>query len=235
MDNRIDDLATALHELTAQRDDLLRDQGTISPDRLQRLHRVLASELLVETALSVAALKRDELRGLPKPGIPAPVEALLAAQLRFLRPTLHSRRESFRRSENYRGRLWALLQPEWIGVATALVVVSAGVLHFGSWGKPARGVRTPEGTALQVSAEPPEGAVVSAHQELRTRPEDSFFSTSGNHLNLRVSTIELASLRPSLLTINGDYFPDRSERDSGLRLDLPVRQILIDAESGRTP
>ncbi|MBA2269134.1 MAG: hypothetical protein H0W20_00860 [Chthoniobacterales bacterium] len=227
MDKRLDGLAAAMREVAVQRDRLLREEGAISPDRLQRLHAVLASALPVEMALSAAARQRDESLSVRVPVLPEGVEAALAEQLPPLRAAQKSR-EALRHYRMRLHELWGLLRTP-ARVAVAVTVLILAVLHLSDWSNGTSGARISDGAALEVL---PDATSTASHQGLPTSSEESF-PASGNNLTLRVSTIELVSLRPPLLTINRAYLPDRY--DSALPLDLPVRQILIEAEAATTP
>jgi hypothetical protein len=62
----------------------------------------------------------------------------------------------------------------------------------------------------------------------------SIFERSADQLTSRAKRLELASLEPSLLTINR-ALPDFERPDRLLPLDLPIRQIRLDVEAVRTP
>ena len=63
---------------------------------------------------------------------------------------------------------------------------------------------------------------------------DRAFERSGDRLTLRFNRSELASLEPSVFSING-ALPILEQQDHVLPLDLPMRQIRLDVDVVRTP
>lgn len=221
-----------MRDIAEQRDNLLRGERAISPDRLQRLHAILASELPVETALFAAGRQRDESLSVRVPVLPATIRAALAQQLPPLRAAPKPL-DALRLSRIRLHTWWGSLGPTRVAIAAIVILLAAGALHFADWSSVTRGLRISDPT-LQPTADP-KSAPEFAHQGLPPHPEERSFTASSDHLTLRVGTMELASLQPSLLTINRVFLPDRYEADRSLPLDLPIRQILIDAEAARTP
>ncbi len=233
MDKELDHLSNAMREVAAQRDKLLRESsGAISTDRLQCLHATLASQFPVEAALSEVAIRRDEALGTQAPLLPAHVAVALAQRLSLRRTTLESGKALWLSPSWLYSLLHSVGTPARVMVAVTMVILTAGALKLARWGH-ISGLRISDASSQRPAQ--PNSAADPAHQGAAARSEDSFLPGSGSNLTLRVSTIELASLRPSLLTMNRAFLPDRYESDRGLPLDLPIRQIFIEAERARMP
>jgi hypothetical protein len=211
MDKQVDGLAGALRKVARHRDNQLRDAGAIPPDRLKQLQAFLAAELPVEAGLFAAARQRDELLGASEPVLPTVVHAALAEQVRSVRAAARPL-EMLRQFGAYR-------------TAAALAVaalIGAALLHFS---------RT-RNSSTQVSREALRRFVAPSDAALFSRV--GFFDRSVDPLTLRMNRLELASLDPSLLTINRALF-DFEPSNRVLPLDLPIRQIRLDVETVRTP
>jgi hypothetical protein len=215
MDKRIDGLAGAMREIAEQRDSQLGDSRSISADRMEQLRAILAAELPVETALFAAARQRDKSLSLPEPALPAVVHAALVEQVR----SVHAKAKGF----DVLGRVASWLNaPKWPEpyrtalIAAAAVVVTSAILHFS---------QSRDDRPAHVS-----GALPNSIANL----EAAAFSSDSAPLSLRVRRVELASLEPSLLTING-ALPRFEQPDRALPLELPIRQIRLDVEALRTP
>jgi hypothetical protein len=215
MDKRMDGLAGAMRELAEHRDSQLRDARAISADRLDELQAFLGAEFPVETALFAAARQRDKELSLPEPALPAVVHAALVEQVGSAR----AKAKPFDALRRVAAWLTATAWPEpyrTAAIAAATIIVTSAVLHFS---------RTRDDVAAQISSASPSSV---------TNVESTGFSSDGADLSLRVRRIELASLEPSLLTING-ALPHFEQPSRSLPLDLPIRQIRLDVESVRTP
>jgi len=230
MDNSSPDLKQIVRDMAAQRDAGLRHgRPEISPERLRRLQAALARKLPVETGLHSAAMRRDASLRTRESQIPPVVKTELTKRLAFSAGFEAS--ESFRfprRSVHLsRHRLASAA-----AVAAAVIVLIGGGFYFSGSSS-----RVP---AIRISGELelPSGKTSvtgSSDAASLTNPGHRLFDSSGDHLTLRVGTIELASLQPSLLTINRTILPDRRQGDRGLPLDLPIRQMLIDAAGPAIP
>jgi hypothetical protein len=86
--------------------------------------------------------------------------------------------------------------------------------------------------ATRISEERRPGSIENA--ALEAISINDVFRPFADHLTLRVNPIELASLEPSLLTINR-ALPEFEQADRVLPLDLPIRKIRLDVEAIRTP
>jgi hypothetical protein len=211
MDRQVDGLAGAMREIARQRDNRLREAAEISPDRLRQLQAFLAAELPVETGLSAAARQRDESLSALEPALPTVVHAALAEQVRSV-GAAPRRVDMLRQFGAYRA-------------AAALAVaalIGAAFLHFSR----------ARNSSAEISSEARRGFVADSEQILFSRP--GFLDRSANPLTLRINRLELASLDPSLLTINRALF-DFEPSNRALPLDLPIRQIHLDVETVRTP
>jgi len=215
MDKRFDGLAGAMREIAEQRDNQLRDAGAISADRLDKLKAFLGTKLPVETALFTAARQRDKSLSLPEPALPAVVHAALIEQVRSAR----AKAKPFDVLRRVAAWLKAPAWPEpyrTAAIAAAAIVVTSAVLHFS---------QSRSGGPAEIS---------SALPSFIANPDSAGFSGDSADLSLRVRRIELASLEPSLLTING-ALPHFEQPGRALPLDLPIRQIRLDVEALRMP
>lgn len=221
MDKHVDGLARAMREMAGQRDNQLREAGAIPPDRLKKLQAFLAAELPVETALFAVARQRDESLRAEQLVLPTVMHAALAEAVRSVRGAA--------KPLDVLRRFGGWLEPASLsGVYRAAAAVAAtaliatALLHFSHSGS----------TPGRSSSEPPPHSIVNAEPAVFSRA--SLFERSANQLTLRMNRFELASLDPSLLTINRT-FPDFPQPDRVLPLDLPLRQIHLDVESVGTP
>jgi hypothetical protein len=230
MANRSDDLDAAMREITARRDNLVEADKAISADRLQGLHAVLASEFPVEMALSHAARQRDEMLADRVPVIPKFVEASLVGRL-LARAKSAASPQPVTRHGRIGQRWWRIVHtPSALQLAATVALLAAGVVLISNLGS-GRSPIEASSELLRSASHKARTAERVAHQPSSARAGDSFLPASNNQLTLRVSTTELAALQPSLLT--AAFLPDRYDAD--LPLDLPVRQILMDAAAARTP
>ena len=215
MDKRIDGLAGAMREIAKHRDNQLGEVEEISADRLEQLQAFLATELPVETALFAAARQRDKSLSRPEPELPAMAHAALVEQLR----TVRAKAKPFDVLRQVAAWLKAPGWPEPYRtalIAAVAVVITSAVLHFS---------RSRNDAPAQVS---------SAPRNFIVNPESAIFFSDRADLSLRVRRVELASLEPSLLTING-ALPHFEQSSRALPLDLPIRQIRLDVEALRMP
>ena len=230
MAKHYDDLSAAMREVAERRDEQLRDAGAaITPHRLHRLHAALASEFPAEIALRAVADTRDKsLKQLP--ALPRRVELLLHSQLLTRQPGFLQRGALQRLSASVQ-TFWAVSRaPTRFAAALALMVVTIAALHFGSSGRNDASV-----LVSQNARHPYFGTQPGGDSEYHDRLETHFLRKPADELTLRVSPIELASLQPSLLTINRALLADRGDFERGLPLDLPIRQILIDGDTTVSP
>ena len=220
MDKRMNGLAGALREIAEQRDNRLRNAGEIPAMRRDRLEAFLAQEFPVETALLAAARRRDESLSMLEPALPAAVHAALSEEARSVRgaakldlvPQLTAWLQSGGGPRAYRAAA---------ALAAAVIIIGFAAVHLSTGN---RAVRIPsESRPVPFFSLGP-----AAFSKI------SIFERSGDQLTLRPNRLELASLEPSLLTINR-ALPDLERPDRVLPLDLPIRQIRLDVEAVRTP
>jgi hypothetical protein len=230
MDNSSPDIHELIRELAAQRDSGLRHcRPDISRERLRRLQAALAQKFPVETSLNSAAMRRDASLDNREFQIPPIVETELTKRLTFSAEyKLNEGRPLARQMVHLsRQRLASAA-----AVAAAVSILVGGGLYFvgSGWHGSSTGISGDlEGPSASKSISGSSDAA-----SLR-RPGDRVFESSGEHLTLRVGKIELASLQPSLLSINQTVLADRRHREQGLPLDLPIREILIDATGPAIP
>jgi len=237
-DNEID---AALRDVAQQRDKRLGKRPLLSAERQAVLTNSLVREFPVEAALRRVASKRDRLLNLAGE-IPASAESILCRQLdAIMAGRLHRApwkldglKPSSLSMQRLRGdgvRISDLIgrTPVWLaffrsplGIAlTACAMMSAALLCFGSWRTSSR-----------------------CHAALPNTPRiDEVNIESGTDLFTRrvsigpfnLNTNEPASLQASFLANKSVRFADGIEVPLGLRLDLPVRAILMEDGLARTP
>lgn len=225
------EIACALRELAKQRDQLLIGMPTLSPARQAVMSDFLVQEFPVETALREAVTKRDELLNLHPPKIPASVESIL--QLVAGAPA---------RDEALRSRApdWRVMAPVWLRLfrsplgrlLTACAIITVAILSFGRWGTPSRHhtenlPRNPQTDRMNTESGVIWDQSPMGRAELFTR------KVAIGPFNL--STSERASLQASFLANSGTYFADGIDAPVTIRLDLPVRAILMEDALARTP
>lgn len=230
MDNSSPDLQELIRELAAQRDAGLQNGGPeISFERLGRLRAALAQRFPVETGLDSAAMRRDASLSPRELQIPLVVENGLTKRLAF---SGEYETNEPRRYPRQTVRIFGQRLATAATLAAAVIILLGGAFYFS---------RSPgDVTSRRVSGAP---GVPFPHTSINgssdaasfTYPGDRLFDSSGDHLTLRVGKIELASLQPSLLMIAGTSLADWRHSDQGLPLDLPIREMLIDAAGPATP
>jgi hypothetical protein len=211
MDKQADGLAGAMREIAGQRDNQLRDAAEIPPARLEQLQAFLAAELPVETGLFAAARQRDESLSASEPVLPRLVHAALAERVRSV-ATAPKPLDALRQLGAYRAA----------AALAVAAVIGAALLHFS---------RTHNSSA-RILRETRSDFVAPSQPGLFSGV--GLFDRSVDPLTLRMNRLELASLDPSVLTINRALF-DFDPSNPGLPLDLPIRQIHLDVETVRTP
>lgn len=127
-------------------------------------------------------------------------------------------------------RLRSVFQiPETIAVATAILLLF-GLLFFEFRHPPAEEVAK-AGRGAWV--DPPTSRIAE-----QSRPHgrgDHFLTEPASHLVLQVDATELAKLRSSSLIATRGFSRDRFAANLDLQLELPMRQILSDAERSELP
>ena len=218
MDKRIDGLAGAMREIAEKRDSHLRNAGAVSADRVKRLQALVAAQFSVETALVAAARKRDESLSAADPTLPLAVHAALSERVRGL----HAAANSFDLLHHFFA--WVKAPGlhrvyQTAALAAAAILITATALYFPHLNKPVAPQSLPPSLQDQNS--------------LLLSP-DWPFERSGDRLTLRLRRVELASLEPSIFSLNG-ALPAPEQPDRALPFDLPIRQIRLDVEALRTP
>lgn len=221
MDKRRYGLAGAMREIAKQRDTQMRKVGVIPADRLEQLKAFLAAELPVETALFAAARRRDESLTVPDPTLPAAANATLIEQVRLFR--VAAKPLDLLRHWAAWLEVGSLRRGYRTAAAVAATVVIASVaLRFFTRGNPAIPIPSKSRPFSVLNPGP------AAFSNI------TIFERSADQLILRANRPELASLEPSLLTINRSL-PDFERPNRGLPLDLPIKRIRLDVEAVRTP
>jgi hypothetical protein len=209
-----------LREIARQRDKLLSKVPTLSPARRAALTDFLVGEFPVEAALREAATKRDQLLNLRPPEIPASVESRLHRQLGPVAPP----------RDGVLGPVWLRPSRSPLGaVLTVCVMIAAAILCFGRWGTPTRRSAQnfphsprPDGVNAEILDRSPIGRA-------------ELFTPKASIGPFNLNTNERASLQASFLGNSSLYLADGTKAFLGLRLDLPVRAILIEDGLARTP
>jgi hypothetical protein len=232
----------ALRQVGEQRDKLLGKRPELSAQRRAILTGFLAREFPVEAQLYQATAKRDQLLKLGRPEIPASIESILYRRLDALQPAgidrpprkLDGLKPSSLPVQQLRGvgdrtadlgdrlSLWLTFFRSRLGiVVTGSAVAVVVILSFGSRATPTRGIATV-----------PDAPRVDA-MNVATGTELFTGQVSIGPFNL--NTNQPASLQASLLTNRDVHFGNGIDATLGLRLDPPVRAILVEDSLARTP
>ena len=235
-------MENALRQVAKERDKLLRKVPVLSPAREAILTGCLAREFPLETALRGAATTRDQLLPLYRSGIPISVESILRRQLDALKAAgltcARRKLDGLKPSSSSRQRLHGdgvpvsdlasrtsgrpafLRSPPGISLAACALIIAA-IFCFGSWRTSSlRHAERPNTPRL-------DEANIDSGTELFTR------KISIRPFNL--NTNEPASLQASFVANGGLHLADGIETPLDLRLDLPVRAILMEDTLGRIP
>jgi hypothetical protein len=234
-------IENVLRQVAKHRDKLLRKVPALSPARQAILTGCLAREFPLETALRGAATKRDQLLPLNRSGIPPSVESILHRQLDALNASglarAPRRLDGLKPSSSSKQRLrrGGILISDLVGRTsawltffrspgisfTACALIIAALLCFGSW-------RT----------SPVHHAVLPNAPRLDEVNVDSGTELFPPRISIRpfnLNTNEPVSLQASIVAKNGMHFDDGIKAALDLRLDLPVRAILMEDSLARTP
>jgi hypothetical protein len=114
-----------------------------------------------------------------------------------------------------------------VAIAAAVILLFGGTFYFA---RPNRA-----GAPVRISERGTTATAPLFKTALLTDAGDRFFGNTGGDLTLHVSKVELASLQPSLLSINRAILAERYYADQGLPLDLPIRQILSETATPAMP
>jgi hypothetical protein len=232
--DQTDELDGALREILARRDNFLEEIPEISADRLGILNNVLAREFPVDAALRAVATRRDQLLNGSQLKISGALEISLRGKVKAIAATQRASRTSWRTAlRTCALSLSGLFQsPMRLSVATACLMVAAGILLFGQ-GKSLKPTVTEPKSVLSVRPKN-ELLVITDPSSIETGAFGELASVVSkrapvvyDQLNLRVSMTDLAYLRSSFLAINRAYLAKTTD-EIGIRLDLTVRPILID-------
>lgn len=207
----------ALRALKEQRDGKLGPAPTLMPARQASLTEVLGQEFPLESALREGAMKRDRLLDLSA-GIPAPVEL-----------ALRSRIAAQSTARKYSGSLFQqLIRSPFAAALAVCIMITAAVFFYRQGEIPSRRVvrnLTPDGASIAFGLAKDRGfpgRVELFGRTVSIRPFD-------------LNKTEPASLQASFFTNSGLYFDDENDGRLGLRLDLPLRAILVERDLARIP
>jgi hypothetical protein len=218
MDKTVDGLAGALREIAEVRDSRLRKAEAIPVERLERFHSFLAGEFPVEMALRAAATHRDDSLIGDEVALPFAVHAALRERVISL-PAGETPWAMLRHSLA-RLQTFPLHRISQAAALLAATIITTGTLYYSQATKPVPHVVN---QSLSHSAVDP--ILLSF---------DRAFARSADRLTLRMNRSELASLDPSVFSING-ALPVLEQQDHVLPLDLPIRQIRLDVDIVRMP
>jgi len=206
-----------LREISRERDRLLGDVPAIPPFGRASLNGVLTREFPVEAASRKAAAERDRLLTGDQLKIPHTVERALQSVLADFEGQQASRGVWSSDWRTYFAGWLRLFQwPARAALVAACLMTAVGILFVGK-------------------REAPSHRAAGFENIVQSHPSDSDSQSARAQFNLRVSTAELASLRASFLALDRSDFRDVAEEQIGMRLDLPVRPILIDGSIARMP
>lgn len=204
MDNCDQRLTEALRELVKARDCRLGPR-TLSPEILAQLNDCLAAQFPVETAFRALGIERDHSLDQTRLDLSPKVSETLIETARL--------RAKVTRDEDYpfTWRRWIRV-PSYVGLAAAVVLTLAWIVGARHYQGPVRG-----GQNSPQAGRPNQGESFTPSGEI-------FFVARVDRLNLEAARIELASLQPSRMALNAAYLIEQT--DAGVRLDLPLEQII---------
>jgi hypothetical protein len=217
-------IENALRQVAKQRDKMLRKAPTLSPARQAILVDCLAREFPLETALRGAATKRDQLLPLYRSGIPTSIESILHRQLDALKAArlagAPQKLDGLKPSSLSKQWLTFFRSPPGISL-TASALIIAAVLCFGSW-------RT---SSLPHAVRPNTPRL----NEVNIDSGTELFTRTISIRPFKLNTNEPASLQASFIANSAMHLAGGIETPLDLRLDLPVRAILMEDPLGRIP
>jgi hypothetical protein len=240
---RNSEIGDALREIAKQRDKGLDKSPVLSAVRQALLTDFLVREFPIEAALREAARKRDQLLHLPRSGVSASAESILHRQLSALQAAagldsaprkLDGLKPSSLSMQQFRedgvhipdladripAWLWFFRSPPGIALA-ACAVIMAGVLSVGT---------------LRTSSRDHSVLPNTAHvAEIKIEWETQLFTRKASIGPFNLNTNEPASLQAWFLANRSVRLADGIEAPLGLRLDLPVRAMLVEDALARTP
>lgn len=224
MDRKIerDAISETLQGIARQRDHLLGRVERIGDERAAALRKSLVRAFPLEAALKKMSIKRDRLLVPSRSKVPCAVAQSLRREISAAARSARTERRPWKFDWQSPARRWLLLQwPQRAAIfAVALVIVAAIAQLTNSESR----------TWLQVTTDDAQTSH-SAYAYLQTEPQRA--PLPRNQLNLRINAAELASLRASFFTLNRT--DPSGEEISAVRLDLPLRSLLLSDALARTP
>lgn len=218
-----------LRRIAEQRDTLLSEMESIPPARLAILSHRLSAEFPVEAAMSEMSDRRDQLLTHHQLAIPHSVSEALRCHVLSARRTQEAGSASSSLSwKSYLPRWTDFLQSPAVALAVAAsLIIAAAVMFFGIGEFPFR-VEAGGAVARGSSAK-------RLQSDFGPRIESTSGEPHGSQLSLRMNAAELARFREAFLATNHPYLAEVSEEPAGMRLDLPLRALLISDGVARIP
>lgn len=219
-----DPVRETLQGIARQRDDLLGDVEPIADERLAALRKTLVRAFPLEAAFEKMAEERDRSLVPYQSTIPSAVAQSLWRSISAAARSAREERRPWNFDWQSSARRWLLLHwPQRRTVCAVALMIAAAIVQLSN-SKSREPVQvTADGVQSSRSAEP--GLPTEAQRALLPR----------NQLNLRINAAELASLRASFLALNHTYWAEPSDEASAVRLDLPLRSLLLSDLAARTP
>lgn len=211
------EIENALRALAQQRDRRLRAAPMLTPAREELLTECLREEFPLESAFGEAALQRDRLLN-QSSELPAPVELALQERIAAHSTSPKSSPPILQR----------LIRSRFAAAITVCVMITAAVfLYSDRKTLPHRNAQNLKGDEVSFDSRVAEDRWFIGQAEL--------FGRRASIRRFDLNKTEPASLQVSFFTNSEMYFAEGNDVRLGLRLDLPVRAVLVEQDLARTP
>ena len=211
------EIENALRDLAQRRDRRLGAAPMLTPAREELLTDFLHEEFPLESAFGLAAIQKDRLLNLPAV-IPAPVELALQERL-----AAHSASP-----KSSRPVLPRLIRSPFAAALTLCVIITIAFFFHGNRETFShRNARTLKPDELNLESRVAEDRWFLGRADL--------FGRRASIRRFDLNKTEPASLQVSFFTNSEVYVGDEGGVRLGLRLDLPVRAVLVEQDLARTP
>lgn len=211
------EIDNALRDLAQERDRRLGAAPTLPPAREELLTGFLREEFPVESVLGRVVIQKDRLLNLPSV-IPAAVVLSLQERLAARRASHESSGPIFQR----------FLRSPFAAALTVCALITAAGFFDGYRKTPSlRHARTLKPDEMNLEASVGEDRWFLGQGEL--------FGRRASIRRFDLDRTEPASLQVSFFTSSEMYFAEGNDVRLGLRLDLPVREVLLEQDLARTP
>lgn len=230
MAKRLLNIDNEMARVSVRRDAVLHGVSLpLSANRLQRLEAVVAKAYPVHAALKAIVAERDRSLESEK-GIPTSVTLALTSRLRFLRD---STCDAVTSEPLIRKPFCNRLLRNWTQLAAAAAIILLASLCLVKW----IALTRQAGISKQSVAWP------AKENSARWRVPDTMtallssasFTASDDYLSLQVNKLQLVAFQSSTFAVDRSAGSNTHDLNRILRLDLPILQIGLDADSVAVP